>query len=156
LHRNAVATIIFWSNLVDRSSVCRRAYMDISDCSAPVRAGRLPLRAEQPPLMLLIVPLRAETRWLIHDQPNAIVFIKDLGRTSEPSLVLFAEYFGLTPAQARLSCELANGRSLTAATAHLGISYATAHAMERRAPGAIAAGDWSLREKSIAREHVAP
>jgi DNA-binding CsgD family transcriptional regulator/PAS domain-containing protein len=83
-------------------------------------------REERPPLILLVVPLRTGTRWLVHDQPRAIVFVKDPERPARLSLTIFAQHFGLTPAQAALSRELVNGDGVAAAAARLGVSYSTA------------------------------
>jgi DNA-binding CsgD family transcriptional regulator len=68
----------------------------------------------------------AETLWLLHERPAAIVFAKDLERAGTPSLTAFQRHYGLTPAQAALVRELAMGDGVAAAASRLGISYATA------------------------------
>jgi DNA-binding CsgD family transcriptional regulator/PAS domain-containing protein len=84
-------------------------------------------REEQMPLLVVVVPLKTETNWLVSERSCAIVFIKDpQDHPATLSLSLFAQHFGLTPAQAAVSREIAAGDGVAAAASRLGISYATA------------------------------
>ncbi|HVV78576.1 MAG TPA: hypothetical protein VHD59_03035, partial [Pseudolabrys sp.] len=85
-------------------------------------------RDDRSSLLVLVVPLRAETYGLGHERRGAIVFVKDPERPTRRSLAAFIEHFGLTPAQAAVANELVKGDGVAAAAARLGISRATARA----------------------------
>lgn len=83
-------------------------------------------RGTRPSLMIIVMPLKTEQGWHIHAPRGAMILIKDLERTAKPSLTVFAQYFGLTPAQTALALEILQGHGVATAAARLGVSYATA------------------------------
>jgi DNA-binding CsgD family transcriptional regulator len=83
-------------------------------------------RDERAPVIVQILPLKVRTEWLVHDQPCAIVFARDMERGATGSLQAFQQHFGLTPMQTALAREILKGDGVPAAATRLGISYATA------------------------------
>ncbi len=83
-------------------------------------------REERPSLIVLVTPLAAKNGAFGNGRASAVVFIKDLERTSNPSLSIFARHFGLTRAQIALAQEMIKADGVASAAGRLGISYATA------------------------------
>lgn len=82
-------------------------------------------RDKRPSLLINVVPIKAETSLLARNLGGAILFIKDLERPAKPDVTDFANYFGLSPAQAALAHELVTGDGLIAAAKRLGVSHST-------------------------------
>ena len=82
-------------------------------------------RDARPSLLIIVLPIKTEALHIARETRGAILFIKDLERVAKPPVTAFADYFGLTPAQAALAHELAAGDGLTAAAKRLGVSHNT-------------------------------
>jgi DNA-binding CsgD family transcriptional regulator/PAS domain-containing protein len=87
-----------------------------------VRLSRGETRA---PLIVLVIPLRAETSWLLPRRPAAILFITDPERINAPKAASLQQSFGLTRAEAAAALEVLKGHGLQAAASALGVSQVT-------------------------------
>jgi DNA-binding CsgD family transcriptional regulator len=76
-------------------------------------------------LQVAVVPLRTRAIGTSKDVPVAVVFVSDPDREPIPEIQVFAELFGLTPAEARLAQILASGGSLRQASEQLGVAHST-------------------------------
>jgi DNA-binding CsgD family transcriptional regulator len=81
---------------------------------------------ERAPLIVLVIPLRAETEWLSPRRPTAILFITDPERANTPTAASLQHSFGLTRTEAAVALQVLNGKGLQAAAAVLGIAPVTA------------------------------
>lgn len=77
------------------------------------------------PLQALVTPLRTKTIHLGKDMPVVAIFISDPDRQSVSDPTVFAQLFGLTPAEARLASILASGDSVKTAAETLGLGEST-------------------------------
>jgi DNA-binding CsgD family transcriptional regulator len=75
-----------------------------------------------PPYVLTVTPLR--TRTAIHDWRLALIIVVDPQRHS-PSEKDLAEFFGLSPAEARLAAALLTGKTLSQIAASAGVRITT-------------------------------
>jgi DNA-binding CsgD family transcriptional regulator/PAS domain-containing protein len=82
-------------------------------------SGRRPLEA-------LVTAVPGEAMSSGPEIPRAVLFVSDPDSKAEPSIELLQQYYGLTPSEAALACELASGSSLKEAAQHMGISGETA------------------------------
>jgi DNA-binding CsgD family transcriptional regulator len=71
------------------------------------------------------VPLRTRAVQIGKDVPVAVIFISDPDREPVSEACIFAELFGLTPAEARLARILAAGDSLKDAAEQLAVAEST-------------------------------
>lgn len=78
------------------------------------------------PLLVMVIPLRAETWRAIGGQSGAMVLTKDLSQASSGLLEAFGRHYRLTPAETRMANELLVGDGVLAAAARLKISESTA------------------------------
>jgi len=76
-------------------------------------------------LQVLVVPLRTRAVQIGKDVPVAVIFLSDPNREPVSEARIFAELFGLTPAEARLAQILAAGDSLKEASGQLGVAEST-------------------------------
>jgi DNA-binding CsgD family transcriptional regulator len=76
-------------------------------------------------LQVLVVPLRTRAVQIGKDVPVAVIFISDPDREPVSEACIFAELFGLTPAEARLARILAAGDSLKDAAEQLAVAEST-------------------------------
>ena len=86
-------------------------------------AGRMLIRrsGSLPPYVLTIAPLNADVG---DDQQFALIVVVDPARHS-PSAKELAEFFGLSPAEARLAASLLTGKTLSQIAAGSGVRIAT-------------------------------
>ncbi len=82
-------------------------------------------RAEGKPYGVIVSPLRSPRLPLLPSPPAAVVLVTDPDRPLEATDVL-ERLYGLTPAEARMACLVASGRTLQDAADALGISQNTA------------------------------
>jgi DNA-binding CsgD family transcriptional regulator len=75
-----------------------------------------------PPYVLTIAPLRADTT--LDDRRFALIIVVDPQRHS-PSGKDLAEFFGLSPAEARLAAALLTGKTLSQIAANTGVRITT-------------------------------
>jgi len=75
---------------------------------------------------LLIAPLQLEISYLNFQQPAALIFITDPEQRMEPVEKVLQRLYDLTPAEARLTAVLVQGKSLVEAAAELNVSQNTA------------------------------
>ena len=85
-------------------------------------------RSEGRPLSLLICPLRPGAIKLEPPQPCAMVFIGDPDEQRQPSRAALAQFYSLTPAEARLTEALLEGERIQDYSERVGISIHTAKA----------------------------
>jgi DNA-binding CsgD family transcriptional regulator len=83
-------------------------------------------RDPDPPLLLMVSPVRADHWNAIGGHPGAMVLTKDLVPPAGRSLQAFSSHHRLTPAETRLARELLAGDGIAAAAARLNISETTA------------------------------
>jgi len=83
-------------------------------------------RGEAAPLLLMVIPARAEAWNAVGGQPGAMVVTKDLNPAAPRPLDAFSRHYGLTPAETRVAAELAVGDGIAGAAQRLQISEATA------------------------------
>jgi DNA-binding CsgD family transcriptional regulator/PAS domain-containing protein len=76
-------------------------------------------------LHVLVAPLRTRGVQIGNDVPVAVVFVSDPERQATSEVQVFAQLFGLTPAEARLARVLAAGESLKDATERLDVAEST-------------------------------
>jgi len=79
----------------------------------------------QRPLHVVVTPLRTSTIHIGKDVPVVAIFISDPDRKPILESQVFAQLFGLTPAEARLAQILASGDSLREASEQLGVAEST-------------------------------
>jgi DNA-binding CsgD family transcriptional regulator len=77
------------------------------------------------PLTVLIIPLRAETDWLMPRRPAAMLFVTDPERGSDPDEATLRQSFGLTRMEAAVASQIMKGDGLKAAARRLGVSPTT-------------------------------
>lgn len=77
------------------------------------------------PLQALVTPLRTKTIHLGKQTPVVAIFISDPGGKPVSNAAVFAQLFGLTPAEARLAKLLAAGSALKEASERLGVTQST-------------------------------
>jgi DNA-binding CsgD family transcriptional regulator len=96
------------------------------------RGGALSLpRRSGPPLALLVSPLGSEAERLTKPRPVKALFLSDPARGGETGEDTLKRLYGLTAAEARLTQELIQGRTLDEAAAQLAISSNTARSQLR-------------------------
>lgn len=83
-----------------------------------------------PTCVLHLVPLRRQARSFF-DSDGFVMLVADPSNRNTPDAALLKLLFDLTPAEAMLVAELANGRSLHDAAAARGITYSTARTQLR-------------------------
>jgi DNA-binding CsgD family transcriptional regulator len=127
----------------------------IDDVAQNRTGGSLAIAREgRPSLLIIVMPPSAEARWMFHDPPSAILFVKDMERPATLSLTAFAHHFELSPAETAMVRELARGDGATAAATRLGISWTTARThlshvfqktgMHRQAELIRLMGEWNV------------
>lgn len=77
------------------------------------------------PLQILVTPLRTKAIYLEKDVPVVAIFITDPESKALADPVVFAQFYGLTRAEARLAEMLAAGESLVDAADKLGVAQST-------------------------------
>ena len=83
-------------------------------------------RGEIAPLLLMVIPVRAD-RWnAVEGQPGAMVVTKDLNPAAPRPLEAFSRHYGLTPAETRVASELLVGDGIAGVARRLQVAEATA------------------------------
>jgi len=83
-------------------------------------------RATEAPLLLCVVPLRAEAAWNISMQPAALLLLSiPEHKTPLPPLASLRALYGLTPAEAAVAGRIGQAEGVEAAAAAMGITPAT-------------------------------
>lgn len=83
-------------------------------------------RGEAAPLLLTVIPVRADNWSAVGGQPGAIVVTKELNPAAPRLLDAISRHHGLTPAETRVASELLVGDGIAAVARRLHISEATA------------------------------
>lgn len=83
-------------------------------------------RGDAAPLLLTVIPLRADSWIAVGGQPGAMVLTKDLNPAAPRPLDAFSRHYGLTPAETRAARELLVGDGIAGVARRLQISEATA------------------------------
>ena len=78
------------------------------------------------PLLVIVVPVRADRFQAVGGQPGAMVLTRRLGGTAGRPLDAFSSHYGLTPAETRVAQELLVGDGIGGVAKRLKISEATA------------------------------
>jgi DNA-binding CsgD family transcriptional regulator len=79
------------------------------------------------PYVMLVSPLHLGDGWAATQRARAVVFITDPETEFERQDQALERLFGLTPAESRLACILASGKSLKQAAEELSVSRNTVH-----------------------------
>ena len=83
-------------------------------------------RAAEAPLLLCVVPLRAEAAWNVSMQPAALVLLSiPEHKAPLPLLASLRALYGLTPAEAAVAGRIGQAEGVEAAAAAMGITPAT-------------------------------
>ncbi len=119
------------ANRQSETAAMHKLVAEAAGCIADGKEGaggrlRLSRGEERTPLMVLVIPLRAETNWLAPHHPSAMLFVTDPERTSNPTAASLRAGFGLTRMEAALALEVLDGKGLKVAARRLGISPTTA------------------------------
>lgn len=83
-------------------------------------------RGEAAPLLVTVIPIRADNWSAVDGRPGAMVVTKHLDRAASRRLDAFSRHYGLTPAETRMAGELLIGDGIAGAARRLHISEATA------------------------------
>jgi len=84
------------------------------------------------PLLVMVIPIRADGWSAVGGQPGAMVVTKELGPGASRPLDAFSRHYGLTPAETRVAGELLVGDGIPGLAARLAISEATARTHRTR------------------------
>jgi DNA-binding CsgD family transcriptional regulator/PAS domain-containing protein len=96
----------------------------------PLKVSR---RAPQPPLHVLVAPVRMDTEVFgSTDHAAAIIFAHDPSARLDLESTLLRELYGLTPAEARIAAMLAQGRTVAEMCALLSVSAHTVRTHVKR------------------------
>ena len=83
-------------------------------------------RAAEAPLLLCVVPLRAEAAWNVSRQPAVLLLLSvPENKASLPLLASLRALYGLTPAEAAVAGRIGQAEAVEAAAAAMGITPAT-------------------------------
>ncbi len=83
-------------------------------------------RAAEAPLLLCVVPLRAEAAWNVSRQPAALLLLSIPERKAPlPLLASLRALYGLTPAEAAVAGRIGQAEGVEAAAAAMGVTPAT-------------------------------
>jgi DNA-binding CsgD family transcriptional regulator len=81
--------------------------------------------ASASPLTVLVTPFRADGMFSPL-RPLAAIFVTDPNQAVRPRQEVLRKFYGLTPAEIRLSCLLAEGKGLREVADRIGVTHETA------------------------------
>jgi DNA-binding CsgD family transcriptional regulator len=117
----------------DRHADTGALHRVVADAAGPIVDGaecsggwlRISRGDGRSPLTALIIPLRAETDWVMPRRPAAMLFVTDPERGSDPDGAVLRQSFGLTRMEAAVASQMLQGDGLKATARRLGISPTT-------------------------------
>ena len=86
----------------------------------------LPRPSMLPALVAFVVPVAADSVWMVEAEAAAAMIIVDPIRQIAPSIEILRDVLGLTPGEAKVARELFDDCNLTETASRVGISYETA------------------------------
>jgi DNA-binding CsgD family transcriptional regulator/PAS domain-containing protein len=92
----------------------------------PVQPFQVSRGKGDPPLSLIVIPLRADVSWLVRHQPAAVIFVTDPDLAPPAADTRAMHSFGLTRTEVAFAREIARGDGIQAAADRLGIGRSTA------------------------------